>query len=111
MLSAELRTTDPASPSGPIGAGSGRLVTMGTLARDTDRAAEEVQIRILKALPAWRKLELLDDACETARALALAGLQSRHPEASPSELHRRLMGLLLGEDIAVVVWGSLDEAT
>ena len=111
MPSAELKTTDPASPSGPIGGGSGKLVAMGTLARDTARTAEQIQIRILKPLPAWRKLELLDDACETARALALAGLRSRHPEASPSELHRRLMGLLLGEDIAGVVWGLLEEGT
>ena len=101
----------PVSRNRPFVVGSGRLVAMGTLARDTDRAAELVQIRILRAFPAWRKLELLNDACETARALALAGNRSRHPEASPAELHRRLMGLLLGENTACVVWGSLDEAT
>ncbi len=73
---------------------------MGTLARDTESAAERAQIEILKALPAWRKLELLGDACETNRALMLAGLRSRFPAASEDELHRLLMGLLIGDETA-----------
>lgn len=78
---------------------------MGTLAHDTDRAAEEVQIEILRSLPPWRKLELLDDACETTRALMLAGLRSRNPGASEAELYRLLMGLLWGEVLATEIWG------
>ena len=73
---------------------------MGTLARDTEDRAERAQIEILKALPAWRKLELLGDACETNRALMLAGLKSRFPAASEDELHRMLMGLLIGDETA-----------
>jgi len=78
---------------------------MGTLARDTESSAEEVQIKILSALPAWRKLELLGDACETNRALMLAGLRSRFPKASEAELHRMLMALFVGEEMAARVWG------
>ena len=55
---------------------------MGTLARDTDTSAEIVLIAVMKALPAWRKLELLDYACETTRALVLAGLRKRFPAIS-----------------------------
>ncbi|PWB74148.1 MAG: hypothetical protein C3F15_08300 [Holophagae bacterium] len=82
---------------------------MGTLSRDTDRKAERVLVEIMRALPAWKKLALLDDACATARALALAGLRARHPQASEDALHRMLMGLLLGDEIATRVWGSMDE--
>lgn len=77
---------------------------MGTLARDTEAVAEKAQIEILKTLPAWRKLELLGDACDTNRALMLAGLRSRFPNASDEELHRKLMGLLVGEDTAARIW-------
>ena len=83
---------------------------MGTLSRDTDREAERVLVEIMKALPAWKKLALLDDACTTARALALAGLRARHPQASDATLHRMLMGLLLGDEIASRVWGPMDES-
>ena len=82
---------------------------MGTLSRDTDREAERVLVEIMKALPAWKKLALLDDACATARTLALAGLRARHPQASDAALHRMLMGLLLGDEIATRVWGPMDE--
>jgi len=83
---------------------------MGALSRDTDRKAERVLVEIMRALPAWKKLALLDDACATARLLALAGLRARHPQASEDALHRMLMGLLLGDEIATRVWGPMDES-
>lgn len=88
---------------------SAKLGAMGTLSRDTDHEAERVLVEIMKALPAWKKLALLDDACSTSRALALAGLRARHPQASEAALHRMLMGLMLGEDVAARVWGPFDE--
>ena len=78
---------------------------MGTLSRDTETSAERAQIEILRALPAWRKLELLADCCETNRTLMLAGLRSRSPDASESEVHRMLMDLLWGEEEAARAWG------
>lgn len=78
---------------------------MGILARDTDARIERAQIEILKRIPPWRKLKLLGDACETNRALMLAGLRSRHPDSSEDELRRRLMDLLLGEKTATQIWG------
>ena len=78
---------------------------MGALARDTTEAAERAQVEILRSLPAWRKLELLGDACEANRTLMMAGLRSRIPEASEEELHRLLMDLLWGEETATRIWG------
>ena len=82
---------------------------MGSLSRDTGDAAERVQVSILKSLPAWRKVEMVVDACETANSLSLSGLRSRHPNASEQELQRLLMGLLLGEETATRVWGPRGE--
>jgi hypothetical protein len=80
------------------------LVHMGFPARDTDCSAHNAQIEILRSMPAWRKLELLADSCETNRTLMSAGLRVRFPEASEEELHRMLMSLLWGEDTAARIW-------
>ena len=81
-----------------------------TLSPDTDPEAERIQIEIFRNMPAWRKMQLVEDANQTARQLALAGLRQRHPEAGPEELHRRLVGLFLGEELATEVYGPLPEA-
>ena len=78
---------------------------MGILARDSDESAERAQIAILKALPTWKRLELLDDACTTTRTVVMAGLRSRFPELSDAARHRMLMDLLVGEETAERIWG------
>ena len=78
---------------------------MGTLSRDTGTAAEMELIAVMKRLPTWKKLELLDDACQTTRTLVLAGLRKRFPSLSEDELHRMLMDRLGGEETAERVWG------
>ena len=83
---------------------------MGTLSRDTDTSAEMALIAVMKALPVWKKLELLNDACETTRALMLAGLRRRFPAVSEKDLHEMLMDRLLGEETAERVWGPRVES-
>ena len=83
-------------------------ISFPTLSADTDPAAEKVQIEILRRMPAWRKVELVADAIETGRALAMTGLRKRHPEATPEELHRRFLDLWLGEELATKVYGPLE---
>jgi hypothetical protein len=83
---------------------------MGSLARDTTRAAEKVQLEILKTFPAWRKLELLDEACQATRIVMLAGLRSRFPDLSDAEIRRLLMDLLVGAEKAKQVWGPRAQA-
>jgi hypothetical protein len=78
-----------------------------TLSRDTTPEAEAVQIEIYRRMSPGRKLALVEEANRTARALALAGLRQRHPDAGPEELFRRLMDLTLGEELAAEVYGPL----
>lgn len=54
-------------------------------------------MEIFRRMTPAEKLALVEDANRAARALALARLPQRCPEATPEELRRRLMGLLLGE--------------
>ena len=79
---------------------------MAVLSRDTDRQSELIQIAVIRKLPPWRKLELLNDACETTTALVRAGLRARFPDLDPTQIQRKLMGLVFGEEIAKQVWGA-----
>ncbi len=59
-------------------------------------------------MPAWRKVALVSDAIKTSYVLALAGLRDRFPTAGDEEIRRRLMDLMLGEELAEKVYGSPD---
>jgi len=75
---------------------------------DTRPEAEAVLIGLLRQAPPWRKLHMVGQLNQTVRTLALSGLRARHPQASPQELRRRLADLLLGPDLAALVYGPLE---
>jgi len=75
------------------------------LVNDTSDVAAEIQIRLLRAMPASCKVGLVEDANRTARRLALAGIGLRFPEASEEERIRLLMDILLGAELAMRVYG------
>ena len=83
---------------------------MTALYTDTRPEAERVQIELLRRAPAWRKLQMVDQLNQSARALALCGLRQRYPRATPVELRRRLADLMLGAELAARVYGPLEEA-
>ena len=62
-------------------------------------------------MPAGRKIRLVFDAIELNRDLLMAGIRSRHPEASPEEVRRRLFDLTLGPELAERVYGPLSDST
>jgi len=82
---------------------------MSTLARDTSADAESVMLEIYRKMPAWRRLELLDEACTLSIELARAGLRRRNPNASDKAIERLLRDLMLGEDLAAVVYGPAEQ--
>ena len=77
---------------------------------DTHPEMEALQIRLLREAASWRKMEMLAGLNASAKSLALSGLRLRYPQASESELRRRLAGLLLGEELACKVYGELEHA-
>ena len=81
--------------------------TRRTLSRDTTPEAEEVQMEIYRRMSPGEKFALVEEANRRARALALAGLRQRYPNADEAELFRRLMDLTLGEELAMEVYGPL----
>jgi hypothetical protein len=82
---------------------------MTTLAADTAPEIEELQIRHLRAMPAWRKLALVGQMTLAVRQLALTGLRQRYPQDTPTQHQRRLAELLLGPELAALAYGPSPE--
>lgn len=72
---------------------------------DTHPEVKKMQIEMLRAMPSWRKFQLLSGMIMSGRKLALCGLRERFPEARGEELRRRLATLLLGPQLAEKVYG------
>ena len=83
---------------------------MSALYSDTDPKVEALQIELWRQASPTRKMHMLAQLNASARILALAGLRSRYPNASESELRRRLADLVLGEELARKVYGELNRA-
>lgn len=60
---------------------------------DTSAIAAQVQLRVLRALPAPRRLALAIEMSTTARAFAAARLREQHPDWSESQITRGLLRL------------------
>jgi len=83
---------------------------MGALYPDTHPKMEALQIQLWRQASPTRKMHMLAQLNASVRTLALAGLRSRYPQASESELRRRLADLLLGEELARKVYGEMSSA-
>jgi hypothetical protein len=83
---------------------------MSALYSDTDPKVEALQIKMWRQASPTRKMHMLAQLNASARILALAGLRSRYPNATETELRRRLADLLLGEELARKVYGEINRA-
>ena len=81
---------------------------MKPLAADTHPNSERVQLEILRTMPAWRKLQLMEQLNQSRDFLALCGLRQRYPHASPTELQWHLFVLKSGQERVEQVYGSLE---
>lgn len=82
---------------------------MSALFPDTHPEAEKVLIRLLREAPSWRKIEMVEQLNQTVKLLAMMGLRERYPQDDEARLRRRLADLLLGEELALKVYGPLSE--
>jgi len=72
---------------------------------DTDAETERVMIELVRAMPDWKKIEQVFSMIETTRALSIAGLRARYPEASEEELKKRYAALVLDRETVIKVYG------
>jgi hypothetical protein len=77
---------------------------MSTLSKDTHPEIEQIQLEIIRRMPAWKKFALVDDLNETVKAFAISGIRQRCPGATPEQIQRQLASLMLGEELAHKVY-------
>ncbi len=81
---------------------------MGKGLSDTKPDMERLMIELMRQASPAKKLHMVGQLNEAVRTLALEGLRTRHPGASPEELRRRLADLLLGPELVEKVYGPLE---
>lgn len=72
---------------------------------DTDEAAERYLFERLRALPPWRKAEMISAATRAACELSMAGVRQRYPTATADELRKRFAALVLGRETSIALFG------
>ncbi len=72
---------------------------------DTTPEAKAELVRRMRELSVEDKAEQVVALVQAAREMAMAGLRSRYPEASPKELRLRLAALVLDADTVRKVYG------
>ena len=76
---------------------------------DTPEEIERLQLEGLRRMSPARKLQLVGELNRTVTLLALTGLKQRYPGDSEPQRRRRLADILLGEDLALEVYGPMPE--
>jgi hypothetical protein len=71
---------------------------------DTTPAARDAQIEALRRLGAARRLEIAAEMSDDVRAIALAGIEARHPDYDDATARWALFRLLLGDALFAKVW-------
>lgn len=77
---------------------------MTALFSDTHPAMEALQIELIRQMPAWKKIAIVDGLNQTVRTLAISGIKERHPDATPEQVRRLLAELSLGAELARKVY-------
>jgi hypothetical protein len=77
---------------------------MTALHSDTNPKMEALQIQLIRRMPAWKKISIVDDLNETVKILAISGIKQRHPGATPEQVHRALAELMLGVELTRKVY-------
>lgn len=75
------------------------------LPADTSVEARRVQVEIWRSMSPTEKAAVVDRLSAEVRALALAGIRQRHPEATYSEQQRYLAVLLHGPEVVEEAFG------
>jgi hypothetical protein len=74
-----------------------------TIARDTSTKARRVQVEALRRLDGPTRLQMALRMSDDSRDVTLAGIRHRHPDWTDDDVHRELLRLLLGRELATAV--------
>jgi len=74
---------------------------------DTSREAERVQLKKWRAMSPGQRLSLAVSMSQSVRAMALAGVRQRYPDASAREQLLRLAVTIHGRDLATAAYPEI----
>ena len=83
---------------------------MRTQSPDTSPEAERVLLELLRQVPLWRKLSMVEDTNCSVKELLMTGLRDRFPQDPPAVLRRRLADLWLGPELSAAAYGPPPES-
>ena len=72
--------------------------------RDTTPDADAVHLEVIRTTPPERRAAEAYAMSMAARAIALAGIRSRHPDYSDDQARYALFRLLVGDDLYRRAW-------
>jgi hypothetical protein len=74
---------------------------------DTSPEAWKVYVDLLRKMPASKKLDRVCEMWAFGRALAIAGMRQRHPNADDREVFLRVARQSLGDELFRKVYGDV----
>ena len=81
------------------------------LSLDTSAAIEQRQVEAWRRMSPAENLQLVSDATQAVIDLSMAGIRRRHPAASDRECFLRFACIVLGRDVARIVYPDVAQLT
>jgi hypothetical protein len=72
---------------------------------DTSSETQRMHYRLMREVPAAKRLQLAMELTQAARQLILADLQARFPDANDEEIRRRFIARVLPRKDVIKVYG------
>lgn len=72
---------------------------------DTHLKIETMQFELIRRMPPWKKIAILESLNETVKTLVVAGIRQRYPKVTAEEIRRILAETMLGVKLANKVYG------
>lgn len=72
---------------------------------DTTEEVDRRQFDLWREMPDWRKFLLFGELCDSAKAMAEAGLRERYPDADDREIKMRLAATWLDRPTMIKFYG------
>ncbi|MCS6774488.1 MAG: hypothetical protein RMM31_10495 [Anaerolineae bacterium] len=73
---------------------------MSTQVSDTRGEVEALQIMLIRQMPTWKRVAIVESLTEMVKLMAISGIRQRHPDATTEQIHRLLAEAMLGAELA-----------
>ncbi len=78
---------------------------MKPLSIDTAAEAQQIQFKLMRRLPGWKRLALAFELTEATRQLVLADIVHHFPQATEQDVRRRFIARVLPREQVIKAYG------